>query len=42
VSDDYAVPFPFTGTIHQIEFELPHMRAFLDPDAVGHAALAAD
>ena len=42
VSDDYAVPFPFSGTIHQIEFELPHMRAFLDPEAVGHAALAAD
>jgi arylsulfatase len=42
VSDDYAVPIPFTGTIHQVEFVLPHMRAFLDPDWETRAALAAD
>ena len=42
VSDDYAVPFPFTGTIREVVIELPHMRAILDPDRVGHAALAAD
>jgi len=41
VTDDYAVPFPYSGTIRRVVFELPHL-AFLDPDAEVHAALASE
>jgi arylsulfatase len=43
VSDDYAVPFPYTGTIRRVVFELPQL-AFLEPDPeqVEHFELAAD
>jgi hypothetical protein len=43
VSDDYTVPFPYTGTIRRVVFELPQL-AFLEPDPeqVEHFELAAD
>jgi arylsulfatase A-like enzyme len=45
VSDDYAVPFPYTGTIRRVVFELPQL-AFLEPDPDpeqrAHFELAAD
>jgi arylsulfatase len=43
VSDDYAVPFPYTGTIRGVAIELPQL-AFLEPDPqqVEHFELAAD
>jgi arylsulfatase len=46
VSDEYSVPFPFTGKIHTVEFEIPALAIFDSPapgsDADVHAALAAD
>ena len=41
VTDDYEVPFPFSGTIERITFELPHL-AHLEPEEEAHAALASD
>ena len=46
VSDDYAVPFPFSGLIHHLEFEIPAFEIFDVPKPAGsadvHAALATD
>jgi arylsulfatase len=41
VTDDYTVPFQYTGKIRVVAIELPQL-AFLDPDAAVHTALAAD
>jgi arylsulfatase len=41
VTDDYTVPFPFSGTIERVVFELPHLAAFV-ADAEVRAALASD
>ena len=41
VTDDYAVPFPYSGTIRGVAIELPQL-AFLDPDLAVRTALAAD
>jgi arylsulfatase A-like enzyme len=40
VSDDYRVPFSFTGTVRRIVIELPHLRP-ADPDRI-RSALASD
>lgn len=41
VTDDYDVPFPFSGTIERITFELPHL-GFFDHDADARSALASE
>jgi arylsulfatase len=43
VTDDYAVPFPYSGAIRGVAIELPQL-AFLEPDPVQveHFELAAD
>ena len=41
VSDDYHPPFPFSGTIRRVVFELPYL-AFLEDQVDPHASLAAD
>ena len=41
VSEDYRLPFPFTGTVRRAVFELPYL-AFLEDRIDPHAALATD
>jgi hypothetical protein len=42
VSDDYRVPFAFSGTIRRVEFEIPGLAFLEQAKAEAHTALATD